>query len=297
MESRQVEHVRNDPIIKGWALLGAILAVFTMTMIVYYLIESSLPAFLEIKGGLFELNGEWRPRSANPSYNILPMILATLFVSFLAVAIALPFGIGTAMFLNFYVRRKTAAFFLSFIDMLAGLPSVIFGFLGLVLLVRWFETQLHMTTGECVLAAGILLAVMLLPYIVSTSYESIQKAEKRYMYASLAMGISKEHSIIKVILPAIRKSILASFMLAYGRALGETMAVMMVIGNSPIFPRLFGRAQTIPALTALELGSVEYGSLHLSALYAANVSLLVILFIVLGTGYLLQRKLKKYDEI
>lgn len=268
-----------------------------MGLIIFYLIESSLPAFLEINAGLFDPDSEWRPRSANPGYNILPMILATLFVSFLGVAIALPFGIGTAVFLNFYVRRKIAAFILSFIDMLAGLPSVIFGFLGLVLLVRWFETNLNMTTGECVLAAGILLAVMLLPYIVSTNYESLQKAEKRYMYASLAMGISKEHTIMKVILPAIKKGILASFMLAYGRALGETMAVMMVIGNSPIYPRLFGRAQTIPALTALELGSVEYGSLHLSALYAANVVLIVILAIVLGTGYFLQRKLKKYDEI
>lgn len=273
------------------------MAVLTMGLIIFYLIESSLPAFLEINAGLFDPDSEWRPRSANPSYNILPMILATLFVSFLGVAIALPFGIGTAVFLNFYVRRKIAAFILSFIDMLAGLPSVIFGFLGLVLLVRWFETNLGMTTGECVLAAGILLAVMLLPYIVSTSYESLQKAEKRYMYASLAMGISKEHTIMKVILPAIKKGILASFMLAYGRALGETMAVMMVIGNSPIYPRLFGRAQTIPALTALELGSVEYGSLHLSALYAANVVLIVILAIVLGIGYFLQRKLKKYDEI
>lgn len=181
--------------------------------------------------------------------------------------------------------------------MLAGLPSVIFGFLGLVLLVKWFETNLDMTTGESVLTASILLSVMLLPYIVSSSYESIQKAEKRYMATSLSLGISKEYSIVKIILPCIRMSILSSVMLAFGRALGETMAVMMVIGNSPIYPRLLGRAETIPALTALEMGSVEYGSLHLASLYAANVVLLFILFLVLGSGYLLQRKLKKNDEI
>jgi phosphate transport system permease protein len=283
--------------IKIWSWIGAILAIFTMGMIIYFLIESSLPAFLQINTGLFDIDGQWRPLSANPSFNILPMTFATLYVAFLGVAIAFPFAVGCAMFLNFYARKKTAAFFLSFIDMLAGLPSVIFGFLGLVLLVKSFESHLQMTTGECVLAAGILLAVMLLPYIVSSSYESIQKAEKRFMYTSLAMGISKEYSMIRIILPAIRKSILTSVMLSFGRALGETMAVMMVIGNSPIYPRLFGRAETIPALTALEMGSVEYGSLHLSSLYAANVVLLFILFIVLGIGYLFQRKLKKYDEI
>lgn len=289
--------MRNDHIIKIWAWAGAFLAFFTMAMIIYYLIESSLPAFLQINIGLFDIDGQWRPLSSNPSYNILPMILATLFVSFLGVGIALPFGVGAAMFLNFYIRRKIAAFFLSLIDMLAGLPSVIFGFLGLVLLVKWFESHPGMTTGESVLAAGILLAIMLLPYIVSSTYESIQKAEKRYMFASLSIGISKEYTMTKIIFPAIRKSILASVMLAFGRALGETMAVMMVIGNSPIYPRLFGRAETIPALTALEMGSVEYGSLHLSALYAANVVLLLILLMVLSIGYYLQRKLKKYDEI
>lgn len=289
--------MRNDPIIKIWAWAGAFLAFFTTAMIIYYLIESSLPAFLQINIGLFDIDEQWRPLSSNPSYNILPMILATLFVSFLGVGIALPFGIGAAMFLNFYTRRKIAAFFLSLIDMLAGLPSVIFGFLGLFLLVKWFEFHPQMTTGESVLAAGILLAIMLLPYIVSSTYESIQKAEKKYMFASLSIGISKEYTMTRIIFPAIRKSVLASAMLAFGRALGETMAVMMVIGNSPIYPRLFGRAETIPALTALEMGSVEYGSLHLSALYAANVVLLIILLMVLGIGYYFQRKLKKYDEI
>ena len=289
--------MRNAPIIKIWAMVGAFLAVFTMGMMIYFLIESSLPAFLQINIGLFEIDGQWRPLNTAPSYNILPMILATLYVSFLGVGIALPFGVGSAMFLNFYVCRKTAAFFLSLIDMLAGLPSVILGFLGLVLLVSWFEAHLKMATGESVLAAGIILSVMLLPYIVSSSYESIQKAQKKYMYASLSMGISKEYTMTRIILPTIRKSILASVMLSFGRALGETMAVMMVIGNSPIYPRLFGRAETIPALTSLEMGSVKYGSLHLSSLYAANVVLLFILFIVLGIGYFLKRKLKKYDEI
>lgn len=296
-ENKAGEKMKQGIWIKIWAWLGSALSVLTMGMIIYFLMESSLPAFREIGMGLFDVDGKWSPLSANPSYNILPMILATLYVSFLGVGISLPFGVGCAMFLNFYVRKKVSSFILSFIDMLAGLPSVIFGFLGLVILVRLFETTFHMTTGECVLAAGIVLAIMLLPYIVSSCYESIQKAEKKYMHASLSMGISKEHTIVRIILPAIKKSILASVMMAFGRALGETMAVMMVIGNSPIYPKLFGRAETIPALTALEMGSVEAGSMHLSALYAANVVLLVILFIILGCGYFLQRKLKKYDEI
>lgn len=289
--------MKKVSVVKIWSILGAIFSVLIMGMIIFYLIEFSLSAFIKINVGLFNLKGEWRPLSNNPSFNILPMILTTMYVALLAVIIALPFGIGCAMFLNFYTDKKIAALLLSFIDMLAGLPSVIFGFLGLVLLVNWFESYLAMSTGECVFAASIILAIMLLPYIVSNIYESVRKAEQKYMFTSLSLGISKEYTIVKVILPSIKKSILASTTLSFGRALGETMAVMMVIGNSPIYPKLLGRAQTVAALTALEMGSAEYGSLHLSALYAANVVLLGVLLIVFGTGYLLQRRLNKYDEI
>ena len=152
-----------------------------------------------------------------------------------------------------------------------------------------------MAAGQCILAAGIVLAIMLLPFVISTCHESIQVARTQYEMTALALGFSREVTLVKIIFPAIRPGIVAGAMMAFGRALGETMAVMMVIGNSPIFPKLLGRGQTLPSLTALEMGSIEYGSLHLSALYVANVVLLVILLVVLGIGYLLKRRFAKHE--
>ena len=199
------------------------------------------------------------------------------------------------MLSEFLSSRKIAAVFLAFIDLVAGIPSVIFGFIGLTVLVKSFATQFHMAAGQCILAAGIVLAIMLLPFVISTCHESIRVARTQYEMTALALGFSREITLVKIIFPAIRPGIVAGAMMAFGRALGETMAVMMVIGNSPIFPKLLGRGQTLPSLTALEMGSIEYGSLHLSALYVANVVLLVILLAVLGIGYLLKRRFAKHE--
>lgn len=179
---------------------------------------------------------------------------------------------------------------------MAGIPSVIFGFIGLTVLVKAFVKYLKMAAGQCVLVAGVVLGIMLLPYVVSTCQESLVNAKRTYEKSGLALGLSREYVLIKVILPAIRPGIVASAMMAFGRALGETMAVMMVIGNSAIFPKLLGRGQTLPALTALEMGSIEYGSIHLSVLYVANLVLLVILAVVTLAGQLLKRRFAEHEK-
>ena len=191
---------------------------------------------------MFLPSTEWRPVSANPQFGLLPAITGTLYVSFIAVVLALIFGVACACFLNFYLPEKIAAVFLAFIDLVAGIPSVIFGFIGLTVLVKSFATQFHMAAGQCILAAGIVLAIMLLPFVISTCHESIRVARTQYEMTALALGFSREITLVKIIFPAIRPGIVAGAMMAFGRALGETMAVMMVIGNSPIFPKLLGRA-------------------------------------------------------
>ena len=266
-----------------------------MAIMLIHIIKESIPAFSELEIKMFLPSTEWRPVSANPQFGLLPAITGTLYVSFIAVVLALIFSVACACFLNFYLPEKIAAVFLAFIDLVAGIPSVIFGFIGLTVLVKSFATQFHMAAGQCILAAGIVLAIMLLPFVISTCHESIRVARTQYELTALALGFSREITLVKIIFPAIRPGIVAGAMMAFGRALGETMAVMMVIGNSPIFPKLLGRGQTLPSLTALEMGSIEYGSLHLSALYVANVVLLVILLAVLGIGYLLKRRFAKHE--
>ena len=265
-------------------------------IMLFCIIKESLPALIEIGGGLFDMEREWRPLSGTPSYNILPMILATLYVSVLAVLIAVPLGLGCALFLCCYAKKGAARLAFAFVDLLAGVPSVIFGFLGLVVVVKFLENNLQMNSGECVLAAGVVLAVMLFPFVVSSCGESVGLAWERYAIPALALGASKEYALRKAILPAAGRGISAGLMLALGRAMGETMAVMMVLGNSPILPRLLGRGETIASLTALEMGSVEYGSLHLSAIYAANLILILLLGLLYFAAYRLKRSMGEESD-
>lgn len=269
--------------------------VLLMLFLLGHMVMESLPAFSEVGMDLFRLREPWHPVGENPSYGLMPMIAGTLYVSGLAVLFALVFGICCAVFLNFYVPKKLAKLLLSFIELVAGIPSVIFGFIGLTVLVKWFAEHLEMAAGQSVLAASMVLAVMLLPFVVSTCSESIEYARREYELPALALGFSKETFIARIVCPAIRKGMIAAAMMAFGRGLGETMAVMMVIGNSPIFPKLLGRGQTLPALTALEMGSIEYGSIHLSVLYAANVILLIILFVIMACGRMLQRRAVRHE--
>ena len=279
----------KDCFIKGLIVLAAASIAALMMLMVLHILKESIPAFLQEGMDMFRADTQWRPVSAKAQFGLLPALAGTLYISFAAVLLALVLGVGCAFFLNFYVPDKFAKVLLSFIDLVAGIPSVIFGFIGLTVLVKWLEAKLHMAAGQCVLAACIVLGIMLLPFVVSTCCESIQNARGQYELAGYALGFSKEMLIVKIIFPAIRPGIIAAAMMAFGRGIGETMAVMMVVGNSPIYPELFGRGQTIAALTALEMGSIEYGSTHLSVLYAANAVLLAMLVLVMICGWILRR--------
>ena len=275
----------------------AFIAPVAFILILIHVVYESLPAVTQVGVLLFDTSGVWRPLSPTPSFSILPMILGTLYIASLAVVIAAPIGFLCAIFLNYYAGRRLSGLILPLIDLLAGIPSVIYGFIGIVIVIRNFERIFNMPAGDSILAAAIVLSVMLLPYIISGYSESIEIAKAKYDTVSMALGVSGEYSVLKVIIPATKRSAAASVMSAFGRGMGETMAVMMVIGNAPVFPRLFGRGQTIPALTALEIGSAEYGSLHLSAIYAANLVTLILLSFILAATYLIRRKvLSHHDE-
>ncbi len=259
--------------------IGAIVSSCLVLLVFFYILKESMIFFKEVNISEYLLKKTWSPL-ASEKYSFLPMILATLYVSFLAIAIATPLGVGCALFLSFIVDKKKSKIILSFIDMLAGIPSVIFGFVGLVILVKFLEKNLDMVTGESVLAGGILLAIMLFPYVVTGCTETFEKGKLKYFTASQSLGVSKWYTMRKIILPFAANSIVVNMLLAFSRAIGETMAVMMVTGNSPIFPKLLGRAETIPSLIALEMGTATYKSVHYSALYAAGLILIIIIFII-----------------
>lgn len=277
--------------------LLALLVVASLAFVIFFVIKEALPLFKEVGLGDFLFGSRWMPiaYAGEASFGISNFILATLYVSLLGMIIAAAVGIGAAVFLSCVVGEKTRALLYPFIDLLAGIPSVIYGFIGLVVLVKLFM-KLGVHTGSCVLAAAILLSIMLFPYIISSCSETILKAKDKYLAASNAMGIDRWHAIATVILPASWGNILLSMILAIGRAMGETMAVMMVIGNANLLPTLLGKSETIAAVIALEMGTAEAGSLHYNALYAAGLVLMILLFIINAVIAALRSRLMRKNE-
>lgn len=271
----------KNRIFSGVILAMTILTVLILAFVIYFIVKEALPTFQEVKLTDFLFGQRWMPiaYTGEVSFGIFNFIMATLYVSFVALVIAVFVGLGAAVFLSCVASERMRGILYPFVDLLAGIPSVIYGFIGLAILVKYF-IRLGIPTGSCVLAAGILLAVMLLPFLVSSCSETMLKVKEAYLPAAEAMGISKWYAIATIVLPASWKNILMSMILAIGRAMGETMAVMMVIGNANLFPRLLGKSESIASVIALEMGTAVVDSTHYHALYAAGMVLMILLFVI-----------------
>jgi len=266
-------------------------SVLILAFVVIFIFKESLTFFKEVSIWKFITGRKWNPLGPPEELSILNIICGTVYVSLVGIAIALPIGIGTAVVLSCYTNENIKRLIRGILDILAGVPSVVYGFIGLLVVVKFFEVNFSFASGESVLSGGIVLSVMLLPFIVSTCDESMGKIYREYSQSSRALGVSKGYMIRNILLPASKRSILASVVLALGRGMGETMAVMMVIGNAPIIPRLLGKTQTIPSLIALEMGMAEVGSLHYHALFASGFVLMIMLLIINGLLYFIKNKM------
>lgn len=269
----------------------AFLAVSILSLILIFILKESMGVFSKVSFISFIFGTEWQPLNSN-KVGIMPFLLSTLYVSFIAILIAMPIGIGFSIFMSILVNQRLKYVLKAFVNMLAGIPSVIYGFIGLSVIVKFFEKYLSFSTGESVFCAAILLSIMILPYIVSSCDETMSRAYEKYEVYSKALGVSKWYMINNLILPVCKKSILCSTILATARAMGETMAVMMVIGNSPIMPTLFGKGETIPALIALEMGSAQIGSLHYHGLFATGLVLMLLILVINIIFYNINRKIQ-----
>lgn len=263
-------------IIKVLTLISLLLLAF----IIIFIFKESIMFFKQVSILSFISGKTWNPLNSPDKLSILPIILATVYTSFVGLIIALPIGVGFAVFISSYTNRNIRRLVRGIVDILAGIPSVVYGFIALLVLVKFFEIRFSFSSGESVLAGGIILSIMMLPYIISTCSESMENIYNEHSQHSNALGVSKLYMIRNIILPESRKSILAAIVLALGRGMGETMAVMMVIGNAPLMPRLLKKAQTIPSLIALEMGMAEVGSLHYHSLFASGFILMLMLILI-----------------
>ena len=283
----------EDRIFRSLLGLFTLATVLLLAFLIFFIFRESLPAIREVGLKNLLLGDSWRPiiYSDAPSFGFRNMILSTLYVSALAVLFALIVGVGCALFLACAATERQRTLVMPYIDLLASIPSVVYGFVGLYIVVKSFE-KLGMATGESVLAGGIVLSVMILPYMISSCCDTMVRIRNRYEAASRSLGVSRWYMAGQMVLPASVRGILISMALATGRAMGETMAVMMVMGNSIGFPRLLGKGETISALIAMEMGIAVVGSTHYSALYTAGFVLMVLLFAINLGFETLKRKLK-----
>lgn len=257
--------------------IAACASVLAVALICLFLFVNGIPAMREIGIFKFLLGTMWKP--GNNIYGILPMIMGSIYVTAGAILIGVPIGILTSIFMASYCPKKVYRFFKSAIDLLAGIPSVVYGFFGLMMLVPLIRDLFHKGNGSSILSASILLGIMILPTIIGVTESAIRAVPSNYYEGSLALGATKERSLFFVVLPAAKSGLIAGVVLGIGRAIGETMAVVMVAGNQARMPAgILRGVRTMTSNIVLEMGYAA--DLHREALIATGVVLFVFILII-----------------
>ncbi len=254
----------------------ACVSIFAVIMICKFIFANGIPAISKIGAENFIFGKVWKPKQE--LFGIFPMIVASIYVTAGAVVVGVPIGVLTAVFMASYCPKPLYKMIKPLINLLASVPSVIFGFFCLVVIVPLIQ-RLTDTSGKGILTASILLGIMILPTVVNTSEASIKAVPRQYYEGALALGATKERSIFKTVLPAAASGIVSGIILATGRAIGETMAVVMVAGNQPILPdSITSGVRTLTSNIVLEMGYAS--GLHRYALIATAVVLFVFILII-----------------
>ena len=240
----------------------------------------------------FVFGKQWYPTSEPmPAFGIWPLILGTLWVTLGAILFALPLGLATAIFMAEVTSSRVRNLLKPLVELLAGIPSVVYGFFGLVVVVPLIQQLFRLDVGETALAGSIVLGIMALPTIITISEDALRTTPRALKEASLALGATKWQTIVRVVVPYASSGISTAIILGIGRAIGETMAVLMVTGNASMIPHSFLQpVRTIPATIAAELGESPYGGLHFSALFALGIVLFLFTLIINLTVELIRKK-------
>lgn len=276
----------KEKILEMIFLLAAAFSIVAVLLICVFLFVNGIPAMREIGAGKFLLGTRWKP--GNGIFGIFPMIVGSLYVTAGAVVVGVPVGFMTAVFLSRFCPRRLRGILKPAIDLLAGIPSVVYGFFGLMIIVP-FVRNVFGGNGSSILTASLLLGMMILPTIISVSESALNAVPQSYYEGSRALGASHERSVFLAVVPAARSGILAGVILGIGRAIGETMAVIMVAGNQARIPAsILKGVRTLTANIVIEMGYAA--ELHRGALIATGVVLFVFILIInLGFNILKNR--------
>ena len=265
--------------VHGVFLLLGLITVGCVLLITVYLIVSGLPAIREIGLKDFLFGQEWASTAKEPKFGILPFILTSVYGTAGAIVIGVPVGFFTAVYLSKLAGKRVRAVMESAVSLLAGIPSVVYGLVGMLILVPAVRKIFHVPDGASLLAASIVLAIMILPSIIKVSVTALDAVPPEYEDASLALGASPVETYFRVSVPAAKSGIAAAVVLGVGRAIGEAMAVMMVAGNVANMPSLFQSVRFLTTAVASEMSYSSPGSLQRNALF--SIALVLFLFIML----------------
>ncbi len=268
--------------------VSATISILSVALICIFLFANGLPAIFEIGVKDFLLGQEWKPSNTPQEFGILPMILGSIYVTMGAIFFGVPLGILTAIYMSTSCPKKIYNYIKPLIELLAGIPSVVYGFFGMLVIVPFIANTFG-GNGYSILSSAILLGIMILPTVISITESSLNAVPKYYYEGALALGASHERSVFSVVLPAAKSGVLASIILGIGRAVGETMAVVMVAGNQARMPKgVLKGVRTMTSNIVLEMGYAA--DLHRDALIATGVVLFIFILLINLTFAFLKRR-------
>jgi len=266
-------------------LLSGLFSVIFVLLIFLFLLREGFSLFRGVSVGDFLFGKSWYPISEPPRFGILPLILGSLLVTLGAAAISIPIGIAAALYIAEIAPGRFKEGLKAGIELLAAIPSVVIGFIGMITLGPWIKNLFHIPTGLTALTGSVTLAFMAMPTIVSSAEDAITAVPRQYREAAIAMGATKWQTTWRIVARAARPGMVAAVMLGIGRVIGETMAVMMVTGNAAMIPSSFLQpVRTLTATIAAEMGESVQGGAHYAALFAIGIVLFIITFLINGVA-------------
>jgi phosphate transport system permease protein len=268
-------------IIEKLVFVSGLMVIFFVLLIFIFLIKEGARFFTQVSLKEFLGGRYWYPVSDPAQFGALPLVIGSLLVTVGAVVFSVPLGIGAAFYIAEVAPIKWRDWLKTGVEILASIPSVVLGFIGMITLVPWIKAVFHVPTGLTALAGSVMLGFMALPTIISISEDAITSVPKQYKEGSIALGATRWQTMYRVTIHAARPGIIAASMLGLGRVIGETMAVMMITGNAAVVPRTFLQpVRTLTATIAAEMGEVVQGSTHYSSLFSIGIVLFIITFII-----------------
>lgn len=295
MHSTGLQRKYSERFVEASLLFCATASIIVMVLIFYFVIHESIPAFASVGTGSLLIGQTWHP--AGDIYGMTPLIIDSLLITVLALVINIAIGIPLAIYLAELANPTARAILKPSIELLAGVPSIVYGFLGVIILVSYLQNSFDMLTGRSILAGSILLGIMFIPYITTICEDALRAVPKEFKEGSLALGANRWQTIRHVIIPAASSGITAAVLLNIGSIIGETMAVLLVVGNVSRTPRpifnIFDQGATFTSVIAGEMGEVARGSIHYHVLFAVGFILLLVVSILSVAADLIRARIRR----